>query len=399
MLETFDPANQVLIGAFLIAVLLGAVVNKTGFCTMGAVSDWVNMGDTGRLRAWVFAITLALAGVTLFEARGSLDLDGATLPPYRTAEFAWLRYLLGGLLFGIGMTLASGCGNKTLVRLGAGNLKSLVVFLVIGAFAYLMTRTDFYALVFHPWISATSLSLDGPQDLGALAAAAGLGETAGLRQALGLGISALLLVWVWVGPDFRGSPDHILGGLVVGLAVLGGWMLTGTTLGQAWIEAAQWLDQRPIGVATQSYTFVNPMAEVLAWGAEPGWLLVSFGVVAVAGVVLGSLFWALVSGGFRLEWFSSTRDALSHVLGAALMGIGGVLAMGCTVGQAITGVSTLALGSWLSFAAIILGSALTMKVQYYRLVYADEAGFTQALFSALVDMRLLPRRCRRLDAP
>ena len=125
----FNVHIQVLGAVFLIAVLMGAVVNKTHFCTMGAVSDWVNIGDTGRMRAWVFAMAVSLLGVVALEAAGVLNLNSDTFPPYRSASFAWPRYVVGGLMFGFGMVLASGCGNKTLVRVGSGNLKSLVVLL------------------------------------------------------------------------------------------------------------------------------------------------------------------------------------------------------------------------------------------------------------------------------
>ena len=118
---------QVLGAVFAIAVVMGAVTSKTNFCAMGAVSDWVNIGDTGRMRAWVFAMAVALAGMIALEGAGIVNLSGETFPPYRTANFAWIRYLLGGFLFGVGMTLGSGCGNKTLVRVGSGNLKSVVV--------------------------------------------------------------------------------------------------------------------------------------------------------------------------------------------------------------------------------------------------------------------------------
>lgn len=119
----FNVHHQVLTAVFVIAVIMGAVVNKTHFCTMGAVSDWMNIGDTGRMRAWVFAMAVALLGATGLEFSGAINLSGETFPPYRTANFAWPRYVLGGLLFGFGMVLASGCGNKTLVRVGSGNLK------------------------------------------------------------------------------------------------------------------------------------------------------------------------------------------------------------------------------------------------------------------------------------
>src|SRR5687768_17958934 len=107
----FGIHQQVLLSVFAIALVIGVIGQKTRFCTMGAVSDWVNMGDTGRMRAWVFAMAIALSGVVALEATGAIDLPGETFPPYRTANFAWLRYLAGGVLFGVGMTLASGCGN------------------------------------------------------------------------------------------------------------------------------------------------------------------------------------------------------------------------------------------------------------------------------------------------
>ena len=124
-----------LIVAFTITFIMGAIVNKTNFCTMGAVSDWVNMGDTNRLRSWMLAIIVALIGVTVIEASEYASVT-STLPPYRSEGFSWLRYIIGGIVFGIGMTLASGCGNKTLVRIGGGNLKSVVVLIIAGMFAF-----------------------------------------------------------------------------------------------------------------------------------------------------------------------------------------------------------------------------------------------------------------------
>ncbi len=396
-------SDQVLLATFVVTVILGAVANKTNFCTMGAVSDLVNMGDTGRMRAWVFAMAIALVGVMLLEAvvGGSLD---STLPPYRTPAFAWARYVVGGILFGIGMTLGSGCGNKTLIRLGGGNLKSIVMLLVIGFFAYLMTKTDFYGIVFYPWVKATTIDLVkygiSYQDIGAIIASrVSPGDIAQIRLIVG-GVVAVLLLWlVFRSADFRSSSDNILGGAVVGLAVVAGWYITGGPLGQAWIEEAEWLDDRPINVAVQSFTFINPMGETLVYvkeGFNP--LLLSFGVVALFGVIVGSLAYSLVARKFRIEWFSSFRDFITHVIGGALMGIGGVLAMGCTIGQGITGVSTLSLGSVLAFGSIVLGSAMTMKFQYYKMLYEAEATFGKVLVTSLVDLHLLPAGMRKLEA-
>ncbi len=397
----FSLNTQILIGTFLIAAVLGAVVNKTNFCTMGAVSDWVNIGDKGRLRAWCLALTVALIGVMVMESMALVSFDG-TRPPYRSANFAWARYLLGGALFGVGMTLASGCGNKNLVRIGGGNLKSIFVVAVAGVFAYLMTKTDFYGIVFHSWINPISIDLSrmdlSGQDLGSLFAAATGGDAANIRLIVGGLISVVVLVFVFKSRDFRRSRDNILGGLAVGLAVIAAWYLTGGPMGQEAIEEVEWLDAKPDGVGVQSFTFINPMGETLAYLAEPrNLLLVTFGVAALAGVIVGSFIYAVLTGNFRVEWFASIADFLRHLIGAVLMGIGGVLGMGCTIGQGVTGTSTLALGSFLTLFSIILGSATTMKVEYYRMLY-EEASFGDALVTGLVDLHLLPRGLRRLEA-
>ena len=365
---------QVLAAAFAIAVVMGAVANKTNFCTMGAVSDWVNMGDTGRMRAWMLAMAVALSGVIVLEAAGTVDLSAETFPPYRTASFAWLRYLVGGLMFGVGMTLASGCGNKTLVRAGAGNLKSVAVLGVAMIASYFMLWSPLYEKAFYPWISATTVNLAqhgmSTQQLGSV-----LSGIFGMQpsRALNLGVAALvaacLIIFVFRSADFRRSGDNILGGTVMGSAVVAGWWLTGGALGRAWKEYAEMATDIPSRVQVQSYTFVSPMGDSVHYLLSPAKLsLLNFGVMALAGVIAGSFIYAVATRSFRVEWFASFGDFVNHVIGGALMGIGGVLSMGCTVGQAITGVSTLAIGSFLTFFAIVIGAAGTMKYQYSKMM-------------------------------
>ena len=120
---------------FVISVILGAIVNKTNFCTMGAVSDMVNIGDYGRFRAWILAIAVAILGVSIFEFMTLVNVT-ETFPGYRSNQLIYAENILGGILFGIGMTFASGCGNKTLIRIGGGNIKSILVFIVIALIAY-----------------------------------------------------------------------------------------------------------------------------------------------------------------------------------------------------------------------------------------------------------------------
>jgi uncharacterized membrane protein YedE/YeeE len=417
--ESFATAQSFLLwGTFVIALVMGAVVNKTNFCTMGAVSDWVNMGDTGRMRAWLLAIAVALLGATVLEASGVVNL-GQTFPPYRASQLIWLENLLGGFTFGIGMTLASGCGNKTLIRIGGGNLKSIVVLAVIAVIAYFMvnpfpgTDKTLFSELFYPWIRPAAIDLTTAQDLGSLVAGSEGGSTARLWIGVILGLA--VVGFVFKSADFRGSFDNVLGGLVVGLAVVAAWYVSGTILlsvdgenyslmkfVENWDFLADSGMTRPaqaMPLNTQSFTFINPMGQTLGYAAAGfGAKYLTFGVMSLAGVIAGSLLWSLVSRGFRIEWFASFRDFVNHFIGAILMGFGGVLGLGCTIGQGITGISTLALGSIITFIGIVFGSALTMKVQYYKMVYEGEATFLAALLSSLVDMRLLPKGLRRLEA-
>lgn len=361
----FNIHVQVLTIAFVLGLILGAIANKTNFCTMGAVSDWVNMGDTGRLRAWLLAGAVALLGVVILEASGKATIGNATFPPYRTPNFAWLRYVLGGLLFGVGMTLASGCGNKTLVRIGGGNLKSLVVLIIASACAYLMLWTDFYNAVFGKMVSATTVDLAArgfkSQTLGELI---GIGDTIA-----GVGVALAVIVLVYLSSEFRSNRDNQIAGIVIGLIVIAGWLVTGGSLGAEWKEFADFADTKPLRVETQSFTFISPMGDLARYLLNPrDGSLIDFGIMALVGVILGSFLWALISRSFRIEWFASLGDFVNHAIGAVLMGIGGVLSMGCTIGQGITGVSTLAAGSLLTLAAIIAGAAATMKYQYWRMM-------------------------------
>ncbi len=396
-----SPILQVIIWGFILAVVLGVVVHKTNFCTMGSVSDLVSMGDTGRLRAWVFAFTVAMAGVLIMEAFGIVDL-GKTMPPYRISNFAWLRYLLGGVIFGIGMTLASGCVNKTLIRIGGGNLKSLMVLLVGGIFAYLMTKTDFFYYGFDIWMGPTSIELTrfgiDDQSLSAiLAGIVGVKDVGVFHWTVGGLIVGGLLYAIFKSRDFRSRFDNILGGASVGLLVLAAWYVTGGPLGQAAIDQASFMPFPPPGVGVMSLTFVNPMGETLYYLVNPlTFTLITFGVAILTGVIVGSFLYAVLTRQFRIEWFTSFSDFVRHVIGGVLMGIGGVLAMGCTIGQGVTGLSTMAIGSAIAFASFIFGSALTMKVQYYKMVYEEKASFGAALAAALADMHLLPSRARLL---
>ena len=402
-----EITTTILAWAFGLAIVLGFFANKTNFCTMGAVSDVVNIGDTGRMRAWVFAMGLAILGVMGLGYMGLNELslvasNDTANPPYLTSTFAWPRNVLGGILFGIGMTLGSGCGNKTLVRLGGGNIKSIFVLLAIGVMSYLMIFTNFSYTAFLSWMEPAFIDLSlndmENQGLGTMIAHFAGSDPQQTTMIVAAVLGSLLVLWAFLSKDFRESFDNILGGFIVAAVVVAAWWVTTGELGQNLLEEAEMMDERPFAIGAQSFTFVQPAGHLIRW-IETGFSnqMLTFALLAGAGVIAGSFLYSVLFRKFRIEWFSSWGDFFTHIIGGLLMGTGGVLAMGCTIGQAVTGASTLAMGSFITFFAIVFGSALTMKIQYYKMVYEEEATFGKALVAGLADMKLLPNSLRKLD--
>ena len=379
----FDLYTQVLIWGFFIALCFGAIANKANYCTMGAVSDWINFGDLDRLRAWTLSIAVAIIGIGVLEYLGLVDMTLTTSndtsnPPYRVANFVWLRHLLGGLMFGVGMTLASGCGNKTLVRIGEGNMKSLVVLVIMGLSASMMLFTSIDYWVFLEWMQPLGVDFNdygiGSQDIGSVVAGLIGAENPTLILLLcALAIGSAQLVWVGMSSSFRKNGELVVAGLVVGGLVIAAWYLTAGATGQELLEELEFMDERPYAAGAQSLSFIAPsghLTQYIYQGFAPGFL--TFGVVTICGIIVGSLVYTLVFRKVRIEWFASRSDFLLHVLGAVLMGVGGILAMGCTIGQGVSGVATLALGSFVTVFSIIAGSAATMKYQYYLMMREDD---------------------------
>ena len=385
----------------LLGFILGFVVNKTNFCTMGAISDWVNIGDLSRFKSWMFAAAIAILGVSLFEYLNFIDASQSRIP-YRSSILFWPRYILGGLMFGFGMTYASGCGNKILIRVGGGNIKSLFVLIVAGLMAYLMTRTDFYGLVFHSWMSPISPDLAklGIEDQSLpiiLAFFFSSFDVEILKLIVGLLIASIMIFQIFKSGVFSKNIDNVLSGITVGTIVVLAWLITGGSLGQEWIEANDFMDTPMPGVGVQSFTFINPMGETIIFlGNNADLYYLTFGVTALVAVILGSFSYSLISKSFRVEWFVSKEDFSRHLLGGILIGIGGVLSLGCTIGQGVSGVSTLALGSFITLISIILGATIAMKIEYYNAIYED-CSFFDSLRTSLADLNLIPNKFRALD--
>ena len=363
--ESVNLAARVVWGAFGLALVLGYVAARTNFCTMGAISDVVNMGHWGRVRMWLLAVAVAMAGANLLYYFDLIDL---TKSVYQRPVLPWLSMLLGGTLFGIGMTIAGGCANKNLLRLGGGSVRSLVVLVFLAISAYMTLKG-----LFGQWrssyldpvaIDLSGLGMQGQSLADVLARLTGMPAKSALLAATGV-VAIALLIFVFKDKRFRASGEQIVGGAILGLLVTAGWYLSGHI---GFAENPDTLEMTYFGTNSrtmESLSFVAPTAyslELLMLWTDKS-LHVTFGIATIVGVVLGSLIHAVTSRQFHWEGFASLEDLRNHLMGGILMGFGGVLAMGCTIGQGLTGASTLALGSFISVAGIVAGAVATMKWQ------------------------------------
>jgi uncharacterized membrane protein YedE/YeeE len=348
------------IGGLVIGFLFGAIVYRTNYCAMGSLSDIHNFGDYRRFRAWVLAAATALTGAQLLQFAGVVDLAKSM---YLAPGLNWVGHIVGGWIFGFGMVYAGGCPSRNLSRAGGGDLRSLLTLMVLGLFAYI-TIGGLFAPARAALEQATALRSLGTatQSVGELAGALLYINPVTANLAVGLLVAAAGLAYCFASRAFRTSPVHVLSGLGVGLVVVAGWALTGLAFDE--------LAARP--TAPVSLTYVRPTGDAIEWlmrftaGPLPG-----FGVASVFGALLGAFSVAVSMGRFKISTFSDTDDTVRNLGGAALMGVGGVMALGCTVGQAITGISTLALGSFLTFAAIVAGGRRGLVVLERRILGAS----------------------------
>jgi uncharacterized membrane protein YedE/YeeE len=357
--------SQVLWAAFGLAAVFGAIAQRTHFCTMGAVADIVNIGDWSRMRMWALAIGVAMLGFNTMAYLGWVEAGKSI---YAGSRLIWLSNLLGGALFGVGMVLASGCGSKTLVRIGGGSLKAVVVFVVLAIAAY-ATMRGIVGVARVATVDAVAVTLPTGQDLPSmLAGVAGLDRRV-LALALGGVLGGGLVLWALWRPEGR-SADVLLAGIGIGLVVVGVWWVSGR-LGHL-EEHPKTLEEAFLATNSQrmeSLTFVAPIAYTVDWlimFSDKSKVL-TIAVVSTVGVIVGALASALATRSFRWEGFAGTQDTAHHLVGAVLMGVGGVTAMGCTVGQGLSGVSTLALGSFLAFAGIVGGAVIGLRYQVWQL--------------------------------
>lgn len=325
------PQQLMLWGTLVFAVLLGATLQWSKLCLLRGLVH-VRQGNSLKLKAFILAMVSALLASQVFSRVSGVDLSASI---YVQESLSLPGILLGGLLFGCGMALSNACTGRSLVLAASGNLRSLVCLLsvVIGA-----------GMALSGVLAELRLWLD---NLGRINL-----PLARLPLWLGGLLSVGMLAYAMRGKILWQSRPDLIGSLLVGVLVSGGWWLTGV------VGADEF---EPLPLATIS--FVAPVFEsqqylLLSTGSK-----LSFGIVLVAGVFVGALLRAVLSGQFAWEGFENVARLKRSLCGGWLMGVGGVLSMGCTYGQALSGFSTLAIGSLIAIAGIVAGAWFTLVLQ------------------------------------
>ncbi len=363
ILSTPQGVNQfVLWGGLFLGLVFGAVGQWSRFCVRGAIADWVVFRGTSRFIAWMLAVAVAALGTQILI---SLNLFDATRTLAWSNRFAWASCLVGGVLFGYGMVLAGGCPQRSLVKTGTGDLKALIT-LIVTAIAALMTLRGLFAPLRIDGLDRWSITLATPQDLGSILAPAAAGAIRwGFVAAIVLFAGAL-----WWRHRKTLDATHWVGAICIGLLVPAAWLLTGhfgflaehpETLEPAWLGTQS---KRPEGLS-----FSAPLGHALdlltLWSDKN--TVASYGIMAAMGVLIGSFVTAKLRGDFRLESFHNSGTLVSHLVGGVLMGFGGVTALGCSIGQGLTGLAMLSAGAVVAVLGIVIGAVAALQFAARRI--------------------------------
>ncbi|RMD49916.1 MAG: YeeE/YedE family protein [Alphaproteobacteria bacterium] len=341
-IETLSPNTASALVGLTGGLMLGLAARLGRFCTLGALEDALYAGDWLRLRMWGVAIGTAVIGFFALIGAGMID-PGDTF--YLGLHWYPAAAILGGLTFGYGMALAGNCPYGALSRLGGGDLRGFVILVVTGLAAG-MTMGGPLGWLRDALIPSRPFEGEVAPGLAhALAALWGLDPAP-----VGMAIGALILIAALASPAMRARPAAALWGVVVGLAVVVGWA------GTAWVAEASFG-----AVQVRSYSFSAPLSETMIWLMTATGQPLGFGVGSVAGVIAGALIGSIRRGHFRWEACEDPRELRRQIAGSMLMGIGAVVAIGCSIGQGLTAFSTLAWSAPITLGAIFIGAALGLR--------------------------------------
>lgn len=341
MIEGMTEAGAVAVIGLMGGVFLGLAARIGRFCTLGAIEDLYYGHRSLRLRMWGVAIGVSIIGTFALSAVGLLDL-GQTL--YLQRHWNPLASIFGGLLFGYGMALAGNCGYGALARVGGGDLRSLLIVLVMGISAYVTLGGPLSALRIRAFGGS-----EPSENLNSYAAI--FAQSSGLStNTCGILIGSVILLLTLANRDLRTSPSYIFWGAVAGLAIVSGWA------GTQWV-ATVGFDATPV----VSHTFSAPIGETVLYLMTSSGNSISFGTGSIVGVLLGSFIGSVLKGHFRWEACDDPRELRRQILGAVLMGIGAVIAIGCSIGQGLSAFSVLAYSAPLTLLCIMAGAAIGLR--------------------------------------
>ncbi len=331
-----DPRTLHLISGLALGLMFGIAAQISRFCLRRAVAGPQDERQSAGA-VWLTALATAIAAFALASVFGLVDISEHRL---MSSELPIAAIVLGGLAFGTGMVLTRGCVSRLTVLSGTGNLRAVFVLLAFAVTAHAAlkgvlapVRTTIGSLTVDLPFASVATNPVGFALL--LATVAGLATMLAMRSR----VRALDLVL----------------GAAIGLVAVGGWMATSVLLFDEF-------DPLPV----QSAAFTLPWSNTLFWTIASSAIPAGFGVGFIGGVLAGSFLSAASRGELELQSFESPRQTVRYISGGALMGIGGVLAGGCTVGAGLSGVAAgsvaaiIALSS-VAFAGWVAGGALKGK--------------------------------------
>ncbi len=334
-------------GGLLIGLVIGLVGRSSRFCTFCAVRDVIRYGDSMRARSWALAIAVALIGVQIQQITQSIDLNETI---YLSDNFGWAGAIIGGLIFGVGMALVGSCAFNLVIRSGAGDMKAIVAMLVMALSAYMAAR-GITGLARVVLIEPLAIDLS---DMGGQGLPGFIGNLTGydgesLRPAITALLAGALLLWVFSNRQTRFSWRFLAPAIVIGSMAIAGFAITGN-LGVDEFEPQ----------VVQSVTYVMPTGNSILYLLTFTGSTIDFGIALIGGTLIGAFLASAFGRDFSVRTFKDSRDTFRNLVGAFFMGLGGVIALGCTFGQGITGVATLSMSSFLALLAIITGATLTV---------------------------------------
>lgn len=326
--------------------VMGFVARRYHFCTLGAFERHWYAGDSTKLRSWVLVALVATGLTQLAQLAGAIE---GSRTFYATAPLNLVGVVLGGLMFGLGMALVGTCGFGALVRLGGGSLRAAVA----------LTGIALSALATQRGITAQArVAVTEPFDM-VVSAEHGATLT-GLLDSLGLHMLAvpamlavLLAIGIWIFRDasFRADREKIGVGVVLGVSVALGWLIT-----------SRFADILFRPVQLEAANFVGPVGDALFQIVVTNGTVPDYSVGLVGGVVLGAAAAAWLADDIRWEACDDARELSRHVFGSFLMGTGGIMALGCTIGQVVSASSVFALSAPLAFASMALGARIGLSL-------------------------------------